>query len=114
MGGTNDPPERNDDQDDDLKAGEEVSKRRNKEPHGLQRENLQTARYKQNSQPKILDLPRGSQDRQDQKALRYIMTPPRSNGRGFESLGLVLALWRGFIGSIPKIIGLGVWFGVSL
>jgi hypothetical protein len=24
MGGTNDPPERNDDQDDDLKAGEEV------------------------------------------------------------------------------------------
>jgi len=25
MGGTNDPPERNDDQDDDLKAGEEVS-----------------------------------------------------------------------------------------
>jgi hypothetical protein len=35
LGGTNDPPERNDDQDDDLKAGEEVSKRRNKEPHGL-------------------------------------------------------------------------------
>jgi len=25
MGGTDDPPERNDDQDDDLKAGEEVS-----------------------------------------------------------------------------------------
>jgi hypothetical protein len=25
MGGTNDPPERNEDQDDDLKAGEEVS-----------------------------------------------------------------------------------------
>jgi hypothetical protein len=25
MGGTYDPPERNDDQDDDLKAGEEVS-----------------------------------------------------------------------------------------
>jgi hypothetical protein len=24
MGGTNEPPERNDDQDDDLKAGEEV------------------------------------------------------------------------------------------
>jgi hypothetical protein len=24
MGGTNDPPERNEDQDDDLKAGEEV------------------------------------------------------------------------------------------
>jgi hypothetical protein len=24
MGGTNDPPERDDDQDDDLKAGEEV------------------------------------------------------------------------------------------
>jgi len=28
MGGTYDPPERNDDQDDDLKAGEEVSSTR--------------------------------------------------------------------------------------
>ncbi len=42
------------------------------------------------------------------------MTPPRPKKGGVSMLGSrVLALWWGFNASIPKIVGLGVLFGVS-